>query len=339
MLYNNDPKKVEALDQMLFEELCPSRLDGRSFLEQYEKEYLIHVISGDRLDALIAAVKEALNKNNIDLLRETLRVNNRPVLYKGNLVYGISKYLHWFRGYYYQMSGTPEGYYTVQAPYFWMRDLLHVVNSTERFTRYYPHVEEFVLSLSAMTTGLFYYDKTKLLLSTPSGVAEFDAFLTENFAKHFPYKTHFDTQSVLDRFQSYNCPNIPSDVLVSGAVLLSNSYDRRNCAVLALSDTEITVVLKKRNGYEVVAFELPEWYTDPDLVYQEDFEENPYKENPYALECIIQFVLMYSGVRVSSDGFFSMDKGIDVSNPIAANIPVLHSADQLDGLIAKVLAK
>lgn len=338
MLYNNDIKKVESLDKLLYEsgfrkERASRRVSDGTFFKPFEKDYLLHVISSERLDGVISKVHKALDIGDMESLEDHISINNFPVSYKGNLVYGIGKYLHWFRGYYYQVSGTPDGQCTVQSPYFWMRDFLNIVFDTTRFVGRYTHVEEFVLSMSAMSTALFYYDKTMALLSTPQGISEFDAFLAENYNQHHPCAASFDTKKVLDCFSAYECANIPSDVLITNAVLLGNDYNGRTCAILSLRDDGITVVTRKFKGYLVSNFRFPDWYVDSDGVYENKFGRNPYRETKAAIECFVQFALMYSGVRVLSTGFFFMRKDADLKESIMVNIPVIYNAGQLADFI------
>ena len=341
MLYNNDPKKVETLDELLvnsgyFDYLRKYDSDVGESLKDFEKDYLLHVASEEELDGVIEFVKRGLELHNMGMIDDALEINNFPVLYKGNLVFGMQKYLHWFRGYYYQMSYTPDGIGTVQSPYFWMRDTLQIVHNTVRYCKEYEGVEEFVLSMSALSTALNYYSKMRKMLSTAEGVKEFDQFLAENYARHFPYHTNFDTPKVLDCFSEEVCPVIPSDILVSNAVLLGHGMTgAKTVAILAVTDDSIKVVVKLNRGYRVATFALPDWYTDSHNVYEAEFGENPYKASAYPIESLVQFVLMYCGVRISCNGFFHMRKDVDRKNSITVNLPIILDVSGLDDFFLK----
>lgn len=337
-MYNNDVKKVEALDKMLFDSDYREygeefQIEKGTFFEEYEKDFLLHLVSEEKLDKMLEDIQVAIAANDMKKVHEAMERNITPVLHNGNLVYGIHKYLHWFRGYYYQMSCTPDGQYTVNSPYFWMTEPMKtaycVVNSCEG----YEGVEEFILSLSAMTTALYVYEKTKNLLSTPEGVAEFDKFLASNYPTHCGHTLKYDTQKVLSCFKEYDCAHIPSEVLVHNAILLGNRVTNNTKALLSYSDTMITLVLKTTNGFKVVEFSMPDWYTDSKNIYAAEVGENPFKESPDTLASLIQFVLLYGGIRVSSNGFFHTRKDVDRKHTIQANLRVAWDASQLDDFI------
>lgn len=346
MLYNNDPKKVEALDQMLFEKFGTDREyeDKECYFEDYQHDYLLRVIYPKKLDELIAAVAKAIECGNDRDIHKALRLTNPPVLYNKNLVLGMDKYLHWFRGYYYQVSYTPDGIGAVNTPYYRMLEPMEITRRTNYYVSEYKGAAEFILSMSALTTALNYYDRVMELLSTEEGIKEFDQFLSENYLKHNSGTMDFNTHKVLERFSEETCDAIPSDILVNNVVLLghdvsmiSASSGKQTVAILSISKDNITVVTKLRDSYRKVEFAFPDWYTDIKGLYAEEFDENPYKESHYTLGSFVQFVLLYAGVRFSSTGFYLMRKDVDKKHPIIANIPVVWDASQLDDVLEQIV--
>ena len=337
MLYNNDPRKVEALDQMLFKKFGTNREfeDKDGYFEDFELDYLQHVIPPDKLDEVIFEIACAISSGDNTRVSKALNITNPPVLYKGNLVFGMNKYLHWFRGYYYQVSYTPDGHYTVQSPYFWMDKLLHLVYSNARRTcDTYTNVEEFVLTISALSTSLNYYDSMKRMISTPDGVAAFDEFLVENRKKYSRTSYDFNTQKVLDLLEEYTCEHIPADILVQNAVVIRNEFSDNNICILSVTDTHIVTVIRTHGKFKVIKFTLPDWYTDASSVYDEEFGENPYKNTPDAMEIFVQFVLYYSGVYTHSIGMYPLGGEINRKYSIHANIKSVSNAEDLANFIA-----
>lgn len=337
MLYNNDPKKVEALDQMLFKKLGTNREfeDKDGYFEDFEFDYLQHVIPPDKLDEVIFEIACAISSGDNTRVSKALNITNPPVSYKGNLVFGMNKYLHWFRGYYYQVSHTPDGHYTVQSPYFWMDKLLHLVYSNARWTdSVYPAVEEFVLIISALSTGFNYYDSMKRMISIPDGVAAFDEFLTENRKKYSRNPYHFNTQKVLDLFEEHYCEHIPADILVQNAVAIRHANSGNNFGILSVTDTDVVTVIRTHGKFKVTKFKLPDWYTDASGVYDEEFGENPYKNTAKAMEAFVQFVLYYSGLRTHYGGMYPLGGDIDRKYSIHANIKSVSNAEDLANFIA-----
>lgn len=339
MLYDNDVKKVDKLDRMLFDKFAKDKEDDDAelYFEDFERDYLQHVISPEKLDAFISDIESALEKGDRRGLNKALNVTNKPLLYKGSLVFGINKYLHWFRGNYYQVSHTPDGQYTVESPYFWMDKLLYIVHHNARRTKdAYPGVEEFVLTISALTTGLNYYDAMKRMISTPEGLAEFDTFLATDLKKSSGYEYVFNTKSVLDSFEEYTCNHLPSDIMTENTVLVRREVSNTNLCVLCVDDTHITTVTHVKGMYKVIKFKLPGWYTDDKNVYEE-FGGNPYKQNTAALEVMIQFVLYYSGVCVYSIGVCPLGGQIDRKYSIEANIHVITDGPSFEKYISRLV--
>lgn len=75
-----------------------------------------------------------------------------------SIVYGAEKYLHWFRGYYYQISSTPDGCGAEVTPAARMDHLIAATRTLE--SAYRDEAKAFVVALSMLTTAYCYYDKT-----------------------------------------------------------------------------------------------------------------------------------------------------------------------------------
>lgn len=341
MMYNNNPCKVNELDRML-KVLADEKCSDGHYFEFFERDYLTHLIPESKLDNIIEEVRKCIADGDDDIPINLLNLNNEPVHYKGNLVFGIGKYLHWFRGYYYQVSSTPDGNGTVESPYFGMQYLMNVVYNAERYgPSEYKGIKEFVLAISAMTTGLAYYDAMKKMLSNEDGVKEFNEFLMADITQHESGKFNFDTQSILDMFEEYSCDNVPSDILLQNCVLLENNYSKQQFCVLSIDKESITTVMPLKSGkLRVLRFKLPMWYTDPDRLYLDKDEEeddyvNPFKATSYAMESFVQFVLAYSGIKIYSGGMYAVGSSFDREKSVHANIASIDDTSKLADFISE----
>lgn len=251
-------------------------------VEKSEAEELVYFLENYKYPAGIPDIRELLRPctrhstySIIEQLESCGVLSCAPMLSVDgkSLVYGWQKYLHRYKGYYFQISATPSGFGQVETPNTRIDLLLRAVPSSS-----ITDVVNFIATMNALSVALRYYDKTMDLLTNHSEV--FDKFLSNSWG------VDAKVESVLGRITTWNLrykPNLDLDNAVNVMLVDGNSM----YGLLSYSKGELSVLTKETDRkYKRVALSIPVWIKD---VY----------DRTLFYAAFIEFILAYAGIRAT----------------------------------------
>lgn len=156
--------------------MCTREENLKKLFENFEEKevqyYMSNCLTDEELQEAVSILgcSKDLTSAQAEMVRQGL-FSRTPMLVEDSLVYSVDKYLHWFRGYYFQMSSTHNGIGCVHNSC----TRLHYLEDS--FNDKHMEYNNFVFTTCALITALHFYDVTMDLLSTKDGVAEFNKFL------------------------------------------------------------------------------------------------------------------------------------------------------------------
>lgn len=298
-MYKSENDKVNELVKVFIEKgLFSVQDDGEHDVCADDMYYFEHVCTPENLDACIHEAKELKDATSAwKWLRDSGLLNCSPVLVGDSLVYGFQKYMHWFRGYYYQVSYTKDGDGSREHSYSRLDLAIKGVTIPEAIHQ--------LLAAALLVTALRYRKQTQKLLDTEDGVKLLEDVLNSDLNEHYP-RCHG---------KSYGLRNLLQYVKVSRAKYFDTYVDDEDTkvvqlgaksanparSVMVLSKEKIIVVTKEGSNYVTHELSVPEW------VYSLDEDGFPMIENHVpVMELLTEFLLSYSGVRLGITGVYNV---------------------------------
>lgn len=172
-----------------------------------------------------------------------------------SLVFGFAKYMHWFRGYYFQVSGTPNGRGSVITPGCRMDYIMNAIADFPEDLRI--EASAFVLAMSALTTAYVYFKPTTVAVVSES--EELDRFLKAS-GEHTWCRDNVCIDSVM-RYVTTSQSLEMFDVDTGAAVLVTE--DNHGYAVLSYADNALHLQVKRRGEdlprYHEYVLTFPAW--------------------------------------------------------------------------------
>ena len=314
---NNITDFVEALKEKgLYSDVC----DTSGYVVGFDKSdmyYFEECCTQEAVDKATALVKSIDDPCEIpkELMKSGV-LSCEPTLVRNSLVYGMGAYLHWFRGCYFQISGTHTGVGTREQSYLRMDSLISsssVFDYNTKTTR--AEFVNFVLVMCSLTTALHYYDKTMKLISSEDGIETYNKFLKVSARGEHDASQDIcldDVMKYVSVTRSKFMPSIePDDGM---CILLADDGVRKSYAVLHVSHRAISVHCKEENGYVCYKFTVPEWFSAVDA-------DGNYllKHRCYAFDVFIEFIIGYAGIRCSGLVIYPIKSKLSKKVPISYN--------------------
>ena len=300
-MYKSKNDKVNELISII-EEKSGVPVDNEALIQ-----YLERFCSDDTLDACIYKVLSAKwGVDGVEWLHAHGLLSCTPTLADGSLVYGFQKYLHWFRGYYYQVSNTSDGVGSRAHSYTRLDWALKGVQS--------PEAAHQVLTAAMLITAFHYRKQTETLLSTVDGVRTLEAMINDDLRTHYGYTESYTLQNLLKYVKVSRSEYL--DTYVDGpgtlVVQLGVKSDCSARGMLVLSRETVVVVTKEGEDYVTHELTVPEW------VYAVDGGDGCHMaENlAHVMMLFVEFLLCYSGMRLGIGGVYNT---IDRKGLVRAN--------------------
>ena len=226
-----------------------------------------------------------------------------------SLIISDDKYLHWFRGYYFQISYTEYGDGEYNTSCFRMDYLLRCCRSSGLSGR----SAQFVFVMSALTTLLCLYGRMNCWLKTESGKQTFNEFLSLSSRNECQVGKDVcldDLMKYVDIDKFETAPSITPD---DKACVLLN-HDVPYAAVVS---EENCIKVIKYSGEEekwlVFTVRYPGWMAVTDDFFDED--RNVFKK------AILEFILTYSGIRTNYIAMYPIKVSTKKVKPVHYNLP------------------
>ena len=293
-------KKIEQVILLIMEQKTCDSVDDLEDIDLISfPVYLRLCCSEEQIDSLIHYLSSA---NKFDLFSTPKKLGIAecyPILYKNSLILGASNYLHWFRGYYFQVSCTHTGIYSN-----------HVSNSRLDFAMSYEvnsaireKYVNMLFSASALIPAYKCNDNFHKFIETEEGRKVFNSFL--NAARVYDARINYsvDVCNLLDSItvKEYSedlTLDVESESTMNVQLIKGNVIQNKNIpiAVLSLSANFIRIIWKNKvnSNYVSKTLQLPENLFSADNIL--DNSESAYTS---AYLMLLEFMLVYCGFRFS----------------------------------------
>jgi hypothetical protein len=308
-MYEN--KKVEELVKAFSDKGMYSAYESDdSYVCADDMVFFDKVCSAEVLDTCINIVRTAESAEDAwDKLSSSGMLNCTPKLVNNRLVFGFQKYMHWFRGCYYQTSYTYNGIGSREHTYFRLDYALTGVGN--------KLAVEQLLTAAALATALRYYKQTMKMLSSEEGVKEFEGLVRSDIAKHHKYidPSDYSVSCLLDLVTVETSKHLVDEPAGEGTKVVQLNTK----GALYLSKERVRVTTQESGLYVMHTLTVPEWVwsgEDDDCLYFEDKHPN------HIMELLVEFMLAYSGIRLGILGIFSM---VDRKSAVKVNCPCIAS--------------
>ena len=230
-----------------------------------------------------------------------------------SIVYGAEKYLHWFRGYYYQISSTPDGCGAEVTP---AARMDHLIAATRALGyAYRDEAKAFVVALSMLTTAYCYYDKTVDALNSDSVI--FDKLLSIHDSRLYAvmHYTH-----VFSSVYKYFTPD--------GTLLIR---DQNGMGYATIYRDTVSMHLQICEGVRA--------YTDFVLVYPDWLVDIDVEALPMFYRAFAEYLLHVAGIRASYVVMYPIDTKHHPKTELSINTPrqATQFVDVLDYISAPAI--
>lgn len=310
-MYKYENKKVEELVKAFSDKGMYSEYESDdSYVCANDMVFFDKLCSSEVLDTCINIVRTAESDDDAwDELISSGMCNCTPKLVGNSLVFGFKKYMHWFCGYYYQISYTYSGFGSREHTYFRLdRALTGVGNKLA--------VEQ-LLTAAALATALRYYKQTMKMLSSEEGVKEFEGLMRGDIATHHKYidPSDYSVSCLLDLVTVETSKHLVDEPVGEGTKVVQLGTK----GALYLSKERVRVTTQERGLYVMRTLTVPEWVwseEDDDCLCLED------KHPSHIMKLLVEFMLAYSGIRLGLWEIFSM---VDRKSAVRVNCPCIAS--------------
>ena len=196
-----------------------------------------------------------------------------------------NRYLHWFRGYYFQLSGTHNGSCCYNTSCFSMEELMSLCKG--HLGDESPDSFNFVFVMSALTTLLKSYYCMQNWLQTSEGKRMFNKFLSLSAEQEYYVSSCVCLDDLLQYVTVTKTNQKPVITATDKACTLSVN-DLQYAVVVDATKYLIVVTQTDCSEWTVTTLQYPKW-----LAVNEDFTQNSRKLFNRAM---LEFILVYSGI-------------------------------------------
>ena len=319
-MYKIKKERVNVLKEMLeAKNMYDASTSAFKLTETFIK-FVDHFVSYSVIEEMLSEANKYTGNNGDDAanyykaLEKLGYLNVVPVIANKNaeipsLVLSDDKFLHWFRGYYFQMSYTDYGDGEYNSSCFRMDYLLRICRESELPGR--PAAFTFVMS--AVTTLLCLYSRMKYWLNTDLGKDTFNEFLalsSRNECQVFNDVCLDDLMKYVDTEQFDIAPTLTPDnkacVLLNHDIPYAAVVSEENCIKVIKYSTE-------NEKCTVFTVRYPGWMTVSDEFFKED--RNEFKK------ALLEFILTYSGIRTNYIAMYPIKTSTKKIKPVRYNLP------------------
>lgn len=238
-----------------------------------------------------------------------------------SLCIAYNRYLHDFRGYYFQISGTRDGVGSHAMSCFRMDKLLRITRDNVEDKCKCGLLTNFIVAMSALTTLLDYFEYTQKLLNDSREVME--KFINETVKAKYRYAAGMTEQPLailLDSTRIQKSSELPTVEPDNLNIALYDKHDNSYYGLLECCENLIKFTKFNGKQYSTTVLTIPE-------TLNEDLQ--PYKD--VFMCAFVEYVLKFSGVRAN---YMTMHpSGAQQSDFAQFRINVPHVADDFGTIV------
>lgn len=242
---------------------------------------------------------------------------------KPSLCIAYNKYLHDFRGYYFQVSGTRDGIGSWATSCFRLDRLCKLIHDWVEDDDEAGLLTNHVVTLAALTTLFDYYECTHKMLKESREVLE--RFLNETVATCYRSAAGKTEQPLALFLDTIRCSKSNEPPTIDPGDLNVLLKDGDVCyGFLVCNEKSLAFTSFNGEQYETVTLNPP---TLP--------EDLSHKKNVFAA-AYVEFLLKYSGVRVNYTAMYPVNSNLKKFKPFRMNVPnVAEKFDTVHDLVTE----